>query len=308
MEQRDRDRRNAAGVAAAGGPGGAADPAAALRRIDEWPVDSAAAAVVAAGGATTVHGPADAVFELASVTKLLTAVGVLLAVEEGALDLDAPAGPAGSTVRHLLAHASGLAFDEDRVRAAPGERRIYSSAGYEVLAGLVARETGIDFAEYLAEGVFAPLKMTGTVLRGPAGHGARSTVADLARFAAELQRPTLLDATTMREATTVQYPGLDGLLPGYGMQRPNDWGLGFELRGGKNPHWTGSRNSPQTFGHFGQSGTLLWVDPVAGCACVALTDRAFGDWATARWPALSDAIVSGGGAEAGEAGEGGADV
>ncbi|WP_372497599.1 serine hydrolase domain-containing protein [Tomitella gaofuii] len=277
---------------------------AALRMIDDWPVDNAAAAVVAADGTVSAHGHAGAVFELASVTKLLTAVGVLLAVEEGAVELDAPAGPAGSTVRHLLAHASGLAFDEHRVRAEPGERRIYSSAGYEVLAGLVAGETGIGFAEYLTEGVFAPLGMADTVLWGPAGHGARSTVADLARFAAELQRPTLLDPTTLTEATTVQFPGLDGLLPGYGMQRPNDWGLGFELRGGKSPHWTGGRNSPETFGHFGQSGTFLWVDPVAGCACVALTDRAFGAWATPLWPALSDAVVTGGDGSAAGDGKG----
>src|SRR5699024_9031609 len=149
--------------------------------------------------------------------------------EEGALELDEPAGPDGSTVRHLLAHASGLAFDERRVRARPGERRIYSSAGYEVLAELVAERTGIGFADYLAEGVFTPLGMASTVLHGPAGHGARSTAADLARFAAELHHPALWDPSTLREATTVQFPGLDGLLPGYGTQRPNDWGLGFEL-------------------------------------------------------------------------------
>lgn len=263
----------------------------ALGLIDGWPVDAAAAAVVTEEGAAAFRGPADAEFELASVTKLLTAVGVLLAVEEGALELDEPAGPEGSTVRHLLAHASGLAFDERRVRARPGERRIYSSAGYEVLAELVGERTGIRFAEYLAEGVFAPVGMTSTVLHGPAGHGARSTTGDLARFAAELQRPSLLHPLTVREAASVQFPGLGGLLPGYGMQRPNDWGLGFELRGRKDPHWTGSGNSERTYGHFGQSGTLLWVDPDAGLSCIALTDRAFGDWAKPRWPALADAVL-----------------
>ena len=65
------------------------------------------------------------------------------------------------------------------------------------------------------------------------------------------------------------------------MQRPNDWGLGFEIRDGKSPHWTGETNSAATFGHFGQSGTFLWVDPALQVACVALTDRDFGDWAKA---------------------------
>lgn len=82
------------------------------------------------------------------------------------------------------------------------------------------------------------------------------------------------------------------MLPGFGRKSPNDWGLGFELRGHKAPHWTGARSSPETFGHFGQSGTFLWVDPVAGCASVALTDLDFGEWAKEAWPAFTDAILS----------------
>ena len=93
------------------------------------------------------------------------------------------------------------------------------------------------------------------------------------------------------EATDVQFPGLFGVLPGFGTQRPNDWGLGFEIRDGKSPHWTGSANSGRTYGHFGQSGTFLWVDPQADLALVALADRNFGDWAYSRWPALSDEVL-----------------
>ena len=74
-------------------------------------------------------------------------------------------------------------------------------------------------------------------------------------------------------------------------QRPNDWGLGFEIRDGKSPHWTGSANSARTFGHFGQSGTFLWVDPDAGVALVVLTDRRFGEWAHSVMPALSDEVL-----------------
>ena len=73
---------------------------------------------------------------------------------------------------------------------------------------------------------------------------------------------------------------------------PNDWGLGFELRDGKSPHWTGSRNSAQTFGHFGRAGTFLWVDPVAGVALGCLTTLEFGDWAKEAWPRLSDAVLA----------------
>lgn len=133
--------------------------------------------------------------------------------------------------------------------------------------------------------------MTATVPGNPAA-GASSSAGDLARFAAELQAPTLVHPPTLAEATTVAFPGLVGVLPGFGRRDPNDWGLGFELRDGKDPHWTGTTNSPRTFGHFGQTGTFLWVDPEAGIACVALTDRDFGPWAAHAWPVYSDAVLA----------------
>ncbi|SLI03884.1 beta-lactamase [Mycobacteroides abscessus subsp. abscessus] len=174
-------------------------------------------------------------------------------------------------MRHLLAHASGIAFDTTDVIAAPGTRRIYSSAGFDVLADFITEQTGIPFPDYLRESVFEPLGMTATALTGPAGHGARSSVDDLVRFAAELLRPRLISPQTHAEAVTVQFPGLNGVLPGYGSQRPNDWGLGFEIRARKSPHWTGTTNSE---------------------ACCALADENFGDWAREVWPVLSDAVIA----------------
>lgn len=262
----------------------------ALRAIDTWPVEHAAGAVVTADGTETV-GDVDRVFPLASVTKPLVALAALVAVEEGAVDLSTPAGPEGATVRHLLAHAAGYAFDGREVVSEPGRRRIYSSAGFEVLAETIEQHTEIPFAEYVAEAVFAPLGMTSSTLDGSAGHGASSTVSDLSRFVGELLEPTLISAELFTEATTVVFPGLDGILPGYGRKKPNDWGLGFELRDHKSPHWTGTTNSPATFGHFGQSGTFLWVDPQLRAGTVALTDRPFGDWAKPLWTELGDAVV-----------------
>jgi CubicO group peptidase (beta-lactamase class C family) len=261
--------------------------------IGTWPVPHAAAGVVRRdGGVTGTYGEVDRAFPLASVTKPLTAYAALVACEEGVFELDDPAGPEGSTVRHLLAHASGLGFDEHRVLAAPGTRRLYSNAGFEVLAGTLAEAAGMPFEEYLRQAVLDPLGMTGTALRGSPAAGGVSTVADLLRFAAELQAPKLLHPSTVAAASHVAFPGLKGVLPGYGNQNPNDWGLGFEIRAGKSPHWTGARSSPATFGHFGQSGTFLWVDPAAGAACVVLTDRDFGEWAHPRWPELTDAVLA----------------
>src|SRR5947199_194599 len=144
--------------------------------VSEWPAEHVAVAVVAADGTSLgTEGPQDREFRLASVTKLLSAYAVLIAVEEGGVEWDQPAGPPGA--------------------------------------------------------------------------GAIATCADLARFAAELQRPRLVAEQTLHEATReTAFPGLDGVLPGFGRQRPNDWGLGFEIRGSKSPHWTGAHSSPETFG------------------------------------------------------------
>jgi CubicO group peptidase (beta-lactamase class C family) len=263
-----------------------------LALVKDWPVGQVAAAVVGADGVVGSVGAVDQEFRLASVTKLLSGYAALLAVQEGVVDLDHPAGPPGATVRHLLAHASGLAFDEEVVQAPPGTRRIYSNAGFAVLAATVERASGFAFPDYLAEAVLHPLDMRGSRLAGPAGHGARSTVADLARFAGELLRPRLMAPEILAAATSVQFAGLSGVLPGYGRQAPNDWGLGFEIKDAKSPHWTGRLNSPRTVGHFGASGTLLWVDPAADLALVVLTDRDFGDWCKPLWPALADAVLA----------------
>ncbi|WP_327147758.1 serine hydrolase domain-containing protein [Nocardia sp. NBC_01329] len=263
----------------------------ALEQIQQWPVRHASAGVVTRDGRWSA-GEADRVYRLASVTKPLVAYAVLVAVEEGAIELDQPAGPPGSTVRHLLAHTSGVAFDTADILARPGTKRIYSSAGFELLADAVTEHAGIPFPEYLREAVFQPLGMSDSELTGSAGHGAQSTLADLLRFAAELLEPRLISAQTLAEATTVQFPGSNGVLPGFGSQRPNDWGLGFEIRDGKSPHWTGATNSPATFGHFGQSGTFLWVDPRYDVACVALSDENFGDWSREVWPPFSDSVLA----------------
>lgn len=170
--------------------------------------------------------------------------------------------------------------------------RLYSNAGFEVLGDHIAKATDIPFPEYVRQAVLEPLGMTATTIDGSPAKDGVSTVEDLVRFAAELQAPRLLDPRTVLAAQTVVHPGLKGVLPGYGHQNPNDWGLGFEIRDSKSPHWTGGSSSPATFGHFGQSGTFLWVDPVAGAACVALADRPFGPWAAEVWPPFTDAVLA----------------
>ncbi|HKA04098.1 MAG TPA: serine hydrolase domain-containing protein [Acidimicrobiales bacterium] len=263
-----------------------------LAQIDGWGAPTAAAAVIGSGGRRLAgHGPTDAVLRVASVTKLLTTYATLIAVEEGIVALDEPAGPPGATVRHLLAHASGYGFTGATPIARPGRRRIYSNTGIEVLAQHVEAAAGLPFAVYLDEAVLTPLGMAASSLTGSPAYQLGSTVDDLMRFVAELVTPTLIATATLAEATSVQFPGLAGKLPDIGTFDPLDWGLGFELRDAKQPHWTGTTNSPATYGHFGGSGCFLWVDPVAGRALVVLTDREFGPWALTAWPALSDDVL-----------------
>jgi CubicO group peptidase (beta-lactamase class C family) len=157
----------------------------ALEIVDDWVaagvVSAVAAAVVGPAGVREERRAGDAapdsLFALASLTKPLVALAVLVAAEEGALDLDAPAGEhlptyragvrAAVTPRHLLAHASGLpesgpaavaAVDVELVRP-PATRRVYSNEGYAVLGALLAASTGMHHTEYVRAAVFEPLAM-----------------------------------------------------------------------------------------------------------------------------------------------------
>ncbi|MBD0329269.1 MAG: beta-lactamase family protein [Thermoleophilia bacterium] len=262
----------------------------ALAQIEAWGAPQAAAGVAAAAGVVARHGDLGHRFRWASVTKPVTALGALVAVEEGIVDLDEPAGPPGSTFRHLLAHASGLPLNDGPPIAQPGRRRIYSNSGFEALAGVVGERAEMPFGDYVREAVLEPLG-THAALQGSPAWGLAGTLDDALALGRELLAPRLVAPETLAEATEVAFPGLAGVLPGFGRLEPNDWGLGFELRDAKRPHWTGERNSPRTFGHFGAAGTFLWVDPAAGLACACLTDREFGDWAKEAWPRLSDAVL-----------------
>ena len=262
-----------------------------LATIDGWGADHAAAAVVGPSGVLVTHGDTDHVFRWASITKLVTALAVLVAVERGDIDLDDPAGPPVSTVRHLLAHTSGLPFNGDTILARPGTIRIYSNPGYDALGALLAERRGTSPADALGDSVLTPLRMHGAALRERPSQGLYGTLGDAASVAAELLRPALIAPATHAAMTSVAFPGVKGVLPGIGPFDPLDWGLGPELRDGKAPHWTGRTNSPATFGHFGGAGTFVWVDSVLDRALVCLTDREFGPWALEAWPRLSDAVI-----------------
>ena len=139
------------------------------------------------------------VFQLASISKQFTAAAVMLLIREGKLRLEDeitgffPEIPyPGVTVRHLLTHTGGVPdyFDDEEwfVRIwkeekrvpgnaeilrflketelkplfAPGERFEYSNTGYNLLALLVERLSGVPYEEFLQKNLFEPAGMTST--------------------------------------------------------------------------------------------------------------------------------------------------
>lgn len=260
------------GKAGAGGAGGAGGRGGGLVILDSF-------------------GDASARFRLASVTKIFTAMCIWIAAEEGTVGWDDQVGPPGATLADLLSHASGLAPDSDQVLAPPRTRRIYSNRGIEVAADHLSDRAGMPFADYLSGGLLDPLGLTGVRLEGSPAYGASASIDDVLAVGAELLEPTLVTRATLQDCTRVAVPGLAGVLPGFGRQEQNDWGLGVEIRDHKNPHWTGRSNSASTFGHFGQSGCFLWVDPELGLGLAFLSRRDFGPWAVEAWPRLSDAVI-----------------
>ena len=314
-------------------------------------MSAAAAAVVGPLGIRETRsagaaGPAS-LFALASLTKPVVAMAVMVAAEEGSIDLDAPVAehlaayrtPAkrAITPRHLLSHASGLpevgptgvpALDVEPV-CPPATRRIYSNEGYAVLGALLAETTGIGHADYVHGAVFAPLGMdaflglpesesgraldvrepglwrAGTPLfnsrawrqRATAAGGAFATCAAYAAFVQVLlQRGApLIAAETFDEFARVQFPGLPGGIESFVTWERADWGLGCDIRDGKEPHWTGTRTSAATLSHFGASGTLMWADLDAGVGLVCLANRGtYSGWMMrqGRWGDLSDRVVA----------------
>ena len=240
-------------------------------------------------------GDVDEIFPFASVTKPIVAWSALVAVDRGLLDLDAPAGapaPDGATIGHLLSHSSGIAADSDERLATPGTRRIYSNRGIEILGQRLQEATGTPLETWVESTVLEPLGMASVLIPGSPAHSGEGSARDLSLFARELASPRLVSPALAERACAPVLPELDGVLPGYGRQVPNPFGLGVEVRGAKSPHWTGKGNSPQTFGHFGQSGSFMWVDPVAERQAVFLGAEPFGQVHRKTWPALGDQILA----------------
>ena len=213
----------------------------------------------------------------------------------GLIDLDEPAGPPGCHGPPPAGARVGPAVRGRGGPRPPGTRRIYSNPGFDQLGALLAERDGIVIraGPARARARAARHDRTRTWSAAPS-EGLHGTARRPRRPRRELLRPHARPAAaTRRPATAVAFPGLTGVLPGVGRFDPLDWGLGFELRDAKVPHWTGTRNSPRTFGHFGGIGHVPVGRPrCSDRALVCLTDRDYGPWALEAWPRFSDAVIA----------------
>ncbi len=280
-----------------------------VEQLEGWPVKSYACFVLDSGsGSEDVVGDWCKAFKWASVSKLASTLAILSAVSEGVLRLDEELKN-GSILSDVLGHASGLPTELDgsvdifsqRPSVPPRTKRIYSNAGFELLAASLERASGFEFKAYLSEVLFEVVQMETASLSGElwpsagssgAAAGVLGSLKDLLSLAKALIFGTpFLDADLLRLAKLPYLPELSGILPGFGEMARNYWGLGIEVKGDKYPHWTSKLNSPTTFGHFGAAGTFLWIDPERNLAVGVLTDRDFGPWAQKAWPKLSSFVL-----------------
>lgn len=245
-------------------------------------------------------GDAKQIFPWMSVSKLATARTVLGAVEHEVVGLEEILAEEvrlkdgtsfdflgrGISLRHLLSHSSGLKFSQAEQASPPQERRIYSNLGYELAAALIEKRSGVAFSGWLKAMLWEPLGIEPELRNSPA-YGIWSNIFELARFAVEFGQGSLISPVFQEAIFTPIFPHLDGVLPGYGMQKPNPWGLGPEIRQNKAPHWTSVDCPEKVAGHFGQSGSFLWVDRHRCRGAVFLGAENFGAEHKELWPHLN---------------------
>ena len=199
----------------------------ALRAVEGWPAEQRRRRR-RPGGRRPSHGDTGREFRWASVTKPVTALACLVAAEEGTIDLDEPAGPPGSTFRHLLAHASGLplaGIEPDRAGRASG-----GSTPTTGSTSSARRSPGTRRCR--SPTTCAPPCSSRSAWRarfdGRPGSGLHGSLDDLLAFARELLAPTLVAPETLAEATSVAVPRPRRRAPG--LRPPGAERLGPRLR------------------------------------------------------------------------------
>lgn len=297
------------------------------------PVEKRGFGVLAPGRGSV--DPDGTLYDLASLTKVIaTTTAVMLMVEDGKMELDAPvsrylpefAGGAKGrvTLRHLLAHTSGLPAGiglpsggaeaalrrivQTPLRHAPGERVVYSDLGPVVLYAAAERVAGEPLHEVLARRVFQPLGMKHTGFRpdapcrecAPTAATIHGRVHDpIAQRLGGVAGNAGLFSTASDVGRFAAMMAGGGELEGVRVLQEEtirdfttrQRGAGTRALGWDTPNARGTGAggrivSPLSFGHTGFTGTSLWVDPELGTWAVLLTNRTYTPRAPNRIQAL----------------------
>ena len=267
--------------------------------------------------------PERTIYDIASLTKVVaTTTAAMLLVEDGRVELDAPVsrylpaftggGKDAVTMRHLLAHTSGLpawapggtlgAFVGAELDAAPGERMVYSDVGFVVLWAALEKAAGEPLPGLLERRVYGPLGMASTGF-GPLddcvrcsptrtradGTPVRGIVHDpIARKLGGVAGNAGLFSTAgdlSRFAAMLAGGGaLEGVrvlreetVRAFAERQPGaaERALGWETPKSNGTGAAGTTMSRTAFGHTGFTGTSLWVDPERGSWAVLLANRTY---------------------------------
>ncbi len=259
-----------------------------------------AIAVIDAGGNYHYVGSASGRYAFASVTKLFSTYVVADAVLSGFISfedvIDDPYFDKGDvTLADLMSHASGVrpvpleCFE-------PRQKRIYTNEAFQYAGDFLIRRLGRQFkgvtvGQLFEEGLGSHLSTT-IDIAGSCANSATGTFDDLVKFLAEMRIPTFLDRQMHEFLVTPHCEDLPGILPGWGHYDRNLFGIGYEIKGEKSPHWSGACSSSSTFGHFGQSGTFVFHDPMHSVSVACVTNEAFGPWAKEAYPQMCDEIYA----------------
>lgn len=216
------------------------------------------------------------------------------------------------------------------LRSAPGERLRYSNLGPAIAARAIEEVTGTGIHDLIQHLILDEMDLAGVVLRpqddyddriahvqdasnegtpaesyntrywrdmGITWGGYFGTSRDTLRFATSFlpDRETALSPDSVREMTTDQVNGAPGGVESMGaIWDPGYWSIGWEVKGTKRKHWTGTKTSAETWCHWGQAGTLTWVDPTRELGVSVFgsrTVRSLWPFRPTRWSDLNDEIV-----------------
>ena len=256
--------------------------------------------IIDSAGNEYIYGDKNKVYELASITKLFSAITICETAAAGFIDLDEVVKDSRfnyeeTYLKDLISHAGGISFKGEIPQIKPRTKRIYSNLGFEIAGNYLSNKISKEFGETTFIDIFNQgLKTILTRqqdsildLYGSCAFASRGNLLAIGQLLREMREPTFIDGQAHKTMITTYLEGLSGVIPGWGRSENCGFGYGYEIKEDKFPHWMGTKSSAQTFGHFG---CFVLHDPIENISIAALGDKPFELWAKKAWPVYVDEI------------------